>query len=163
MWARSQTSGDWSGETWRVSSSSSNGPSRASVRERACSRTSASSVGDTELGKAAEDERGDHRPLPDGRCDALGRPVAHVPGGEEPDPARLECKRVALERPAVRQAGLAPQVGPGEDEAAVVRDHVLARAPLGVGPAAQAEEGAVDPPRLVPAGGVREGDGLELA
>src|SRR4029077_6660412 len=51
---------------------------------------------------------------------------------------------------AARRPGLAPQVGPGEDEAAVVRDHVPPRAPLGVGPAAQAEEGAVDPPRLVP-------------
>src|SRR6188508_3680782 len=142
MWARSQTSGDCKGETWPVSCWSSNGSSKASVRLRACSRTASSSVGDTELGKAAEDERCDHRPLADGRGDAFRRAVPHVAGGEKPDAAGFEGQRIALERPALRQARLASQVRPGEDVAPIVRDHVLAGAPLGVRPAADAQEDA---------------------
>src|SRR5438874_5907001 len=144
MWARSQTSGDCSGETWRVSCSSSSGSSRPSVRLRACSRIASSSVGDTELGKAAEDERGDHRPLADGCCDALRRAVPDVTGGKEPDAGGLKRQRVALERPAVGEATVLGDVLPGQDVAPRIREHVLAGAPLGVRAAADAEEDAVN-------------------
>ena len=103
MCARSQTSGDWSGENCRVSCSSVSGSSSASVRPRACSSASASSERDAELGKAPEDERRDHRPLPHGGGDAFRRAVADVARREEADAARLERERIALERPAVRR------------------------------------------------------------
>src|SRR5436190_11917228 len=163
MWARSQTSGDCSGETWRVSCSSSSDSSTPSVRLRACSRTASSSVGDAKLGKAAEDERGDHRPLPDGRCDALRGAVPDVTGGKEPDAARLEWQRVALERPAVGEATVLRHVLPGQDVAALVRQYVLAGAPLGVRTAADAKKDAVDSACLVLACGVGERHGAEPA
>src|SRR5512132_635357 len=115
MWARSQTSGDWSGETWRVSCSSESGFSSASVRRRACSSAAARSVGDTELGEAAEDERSDHRSFTDRGGDALGRAVADVACSEEPDAARLERKRIAIERPAIGCVAVCKQILSGQD------------------------------------------------
>src|SRR5437764_10840281 len=44
-----------------------------------------SSESDTELGQTAEDERGDHRPFSDCSGNPLGRAVADVPCGKEPD------------------------------------------------------------------------------
>src|SRR6185295_11564773 len=109
MCARSQTSGDCSGETWRVSCSSESGASSASVRRRACSSAAASSVGDTELGEAAEDERGDHGSFTYRGGDALGRAVADVAGGEDPDTTRLERERIAIERPTFRRVAVREQ------------------------------------------------------
>src|SRR6266545_1322488 len=115
MWARSQTSGDWSGEIWRVSCSSESGSSRPSVRRRAWSRATTSSDGDTELGEAGEDERGDHRAFSDRRGHTLRRAVADVACGEEPDAARLERERIAIERPALGRVAGCEEVLPGQD------------------------------------------------
>src|SRR5205085_858345 len=144
MWARSQTSGDWSGETCRVSSSSESGSSNSSVRRRAWSRAAASSDGDTELGEAAEDERRDHRAFADRGSDALRRAVSHVARGEEADTARLQRKRVTVQRPAVGSCAVGDEVLSGEDVTRVVREDVLAWTPVGVRSAADAQEDAVN-------------------
>src|SRR4051812_47746452 len=115
MWARSQTSGDWSGEIWRVSCSSESGASRFSVRRRARSRAPTSSDGDTELGQAGKDERGDHRAFSN-RGHAPSRAVADVACGEEPDAARLERERIAIERPALGRGAGCEEVLSGQDE-----------------------------------------------
>src|SRR5436190_6959540 len=114
MWARSQTSGDCNSETCAVSCSSESGSSSAMVRARACSSAATSSEGDTELGQPAEDQRGDHRSLADRGRDALRGAVADVAGGKEPDAARLEGHRSALERPTLRRAAVDDQVLAGE-------------------------------------------------
>src|SRR4249920_3185438 len=56
----------------------------------------------SELGEAAVRKRHRHGPLADGTGDALRRPVAHVTGGEQTGPARLEREGITRERPAVR-------------------------------------------------------------
>src|SRR5580765_1793595 len=117
MCARSQTSGDCSGEIWRVSCSSDSGSSRFSVRCRACSRATTSSDGDTELGKTDEDERRDHRSLTDRSCDTLRRAVPNVTCGEETHAARLEREWITIERPAVRQAVVLEQILSGQNVA----------------------------------------------
>src|SRR5437588_6905685 len=122
MWARSHTSGDWSGENCRLSSLSESGASSASVRARARS----SSDREAKLGKTAEDERRDHRSLPHRRGDALRRAVPHVPGGEEPDAARLERERIAVERPAVGRNAGREEILAGQDVAGGIGEDVLA-------------------------------------
>src|SRR5947208_2386803 len=143
MWARSQTSGDCSGEIWRVSCSSDNGSSRSSARPRARSRATTSSDGDTELGEAGEDEGGDHRALSDRGGDTFRRAVPHVAGGKEPDAARLERERIAIERPAVGRIAGCEQILPGQDVAGGVGEDVLARTPIGVWATTDAEEDPV--------------------
>src|SRR6186997_241742 len=129
MWARSQTSGDWSGEYCAVSCSSVRPARSASVRSRA--RTS--SVGDTELCEPLEGERGNHRPLPDGGADTLDRAVADVARREKPDPARLERERVAVEFPALPREPLVRfELLPGQDVAVAVGEDVLSLAPVGM-------------------------------
>src|SRR5947209_4996333 len=94
-----------------------------------------------ELLQPAEGERGRHRALADGGRDPLRRSMADVARREETGPARLERERVAVERPAPGPLAAAEeQVGPGEDEACRVGLDALARAPLGVRDAADAEE-----------------------
>ena len=64
-----------------------------------------------------------HGALADRAGDALDRSMAHVAGGEDARQARLEQERVAVEVPAQLRR---PDVGPGQDEAAVVAgDHPL--------------------------------------
>src|SRR5262245_28618018 len=154
MCARSQTSGDCSGEIACVSCSSESGASSASVRDRACPSAEASSVGDTELSQAAEDERGDHRALSDRGGDAFRRAVANVTRREEPDPARLERKRITLERPTLWSLPVDQEILSREDVAGLIREHVLARAPVRVGRSTDAEEDAVHRTRLRFPGGV---------
>jgi hypothetical protein len=64
--------------------SSESGSSRSCVRRRARSRATTSSDGDTELGEAGEDERGDHRAFSNRGGHTLRRAVADVARGEEP-------------------------------------------------------------------------------
>src|SRR5262245_6879892 len=144
MWARSQTSGDWSGENWRASCSSPSGASIASVFSRACARASARSERDAELSKTVEDQRRDHPALPHGGGDALRRAVPHVARREEPDAAGLEGERIAIKRPALLAGAGGEHVPAGEDVAGRVGEHVLAGAPVGVRRAADAQEDAVD-------------------
>ena len=61
------------------------------------------------------DERDRHRALADRARDALDRARAHVAGDEHAGDARLQQVGVARQRPAVPR-----DVGPGEDEAALV-------------------------------------------
>src|ERR1051326_1116961 len=70
---------------------------RRSVNRTATAPTSSES--DTELCEPAEDEGGDHRTLADCRRHSLHRAVPHVSRREDADAARLEWKRVAIERP----------------------------------------------------------------
>src|SRR6266542_5627750 len=130
MWARSQTSSDWSGEIWRVSCSSESGANRSSVRRRARSRAT-SSDGDTELGEAGEDERGDHRAFSNRGGHTLRRAVTDIACGEEPHAAGLERERIASERPAVRRARC-EEILSSQDVAGGIGEDVLARAPVGV-------------------------------
>src|SRR5882724_9801482 len=143
MCARSQTSGDWSGEIWRVSCSSESGSSRSSVRRRARSRATTSSDGDTELGEAGEDERGDHRAFSNRDGHALRRALADVARGEEPYAARLERQRIAIERPAVGRVARSEEVLSGQDVAGGIGEDVLARTPVGVWAPTYAEEDGV--------------------
>src|SRR5207302_6106470 len=128
----------------RMSCSSESDSSRASVRARACPRARSSSECDTELSQPAEDECGDHRPLSHRRGYALRRAVTHVARSEEPDAARLEGKRIAIERPAVGRLVVFQEILSGQDVAGGIGEDVLTRAPLRVWATADAEEDTVD-------------------
>src|SRR3954470_25017897 len=95
---------------------------------------------DTELGQAGEDEGGDHRALSHRGGHTLRRAVADVPCGEQAYAARLERERVAVERPALGPVAVCKEVLSGEDVAGAVGEDVLARTPVGMRSAADAEE-----------------------
>src|SRR2546423_4221421 len=132
MWARSQTSGDCSGEIWRVSCSSDSGSSKSSVRPRARARAPTRSDGDTELGETGEDERRDHRAFSDRGGHTFRRAVADVARGEQADAARLERQRITVERPALARTAVGEEILSGQDVAGGIGEDVLARTPVGV-------------------------------
>src|SRR6266542_7173185 len=92
------------------------------------SRTT-SSDGDTELGEAGEDERGDHRAFSNRGGHTLRRAVADVACGEEPDAARLQREWIAIQRPAVGRVARCEEILSSEDVAGGIGEDVLARTP----------------------------------
>src|SRR5438034_11768954 len=102
-----------------------------------------SSVCDTELGQAAEDERRAHGPLPARRRDALRGAMSDIACSEEPHAAGYERERIALQRPAAGRLAVLEQILSGQDVTGRVREDVLAWAPVGVRATADAQEDAV--------------------
>ena len=64
-------------------------------------------VGHTQLVQALEEQRRRHRALADRRADALGRAVAHVPGGEQAGTLVSSGSGSRSERPALRPRAVA--------------------------------------------------------
>src|SRR6266550_5616545 len=99
-----------------------------------------SSDRDTELREAGEDERGDHGAFSNRGSHALRRAVADVACSEEPDAARLERERIAIERPAVGRVARCKEILSGQDVADGIGEDVGARAAVSVWACADAEE-----------------------
>jgi hypothetical protein len=72
------------------------------------------------LGEVPVDELDGDGALPDGRCDALDGPVAHVTGGEHAGQAGLQEQRRARKRPACRRPTGTEEVTAGQQVASLV-------------------------------------------
>src|SRR5205085_11615714 len=102
-----------------------------------------------------------HRALAGRLGDVFRRAVTHVSCGDDAVAVRLEWKRIAIQWPAVRQLSVSEQVLSRQDVASTIGQDVLARAPVRVRPAADAEEDAVDSAGLALAGRVGDGRGRD--
>src|SRR5215207_7961574 len=87
--------------------------------------------------------------------------MTDVSGREQARDARLERKRIAIERPALRALAALEQVGAGEDESGLIRSDVPAFRPLRSWNAADAEEERCDGDGLALAGGGLDRDRRE--